>query len=69
MNLPIVVIGGGHNGLIAAAYLARGSRPVIVLESQGGVGGLARSVEFHPGYTSAGFLEDQGGLRPWIAIL
>ncbi|MEE2789748.1 MAG: NAD(P)/FAD-dependent oxidoreductase [Myxococcota bacterium] len=67
MNLPVVVIGGGHNGLIASAYLARGQRRVILLEPHSSLGGLGRSDEFHPGYSSAGFLEDQGSFRPWIA--
>jgi phytoene dehydrogenase-like protein len=38
-----VIIGGGHNGLVAAAYLAREGRSVVVLERRGHVGGAAVS--------------------------
>jgi phytoene dehydrogenase-like protein len=50
-----VVIGGGHNGLVCAAYLARGGRSVLVLEAKEEVGGAAVTREFAPGYrVSAG---------------
>ncbi|MEU5977064.1 NAD(P)/FAD-dependent oxidoreductase [Streptomyces sp. NPDC047315] len=38
-----VIVGGGHNGLVAAAYLARAGRSVLVLERAGAVGGAAVS--------------------------
>ncbi|MFI2780969.1 phytoene desaturase family protein [Streptomyces sp. ALB3] len=38
-----VIVGGGHNGLVAAAYLARAGRSVLVLERLGGTGGAAVS--------------------------
>jgi phytoene dehydrogenase-like protein len=38
-----VIVGGGHNGLVAAAYLARAGRSVLVLERRGDVGGAAVS--------------------------
>jgi len=43
MRYDVVVAGGGHNGLVAAAYLAKAGRSVLVLERQDHVGGLAVS--------------------------
>jgi phytoene dehydrogenase-like protein len=45
-----IVIGGGHNGLVAAAFLARGGRKVLVLEAELETGGAGRSHEFAPGF-------------------
>ncbi len=46
----IVVVGGGHNGLVAAAYLAGAGHEVQVFERRGVLGGAAVSEEFHPGF-------------------
>jgi len=46
-----VVVGGGHNGLACAAYLAQAGRKVLVLESRHVLGGAAVSEELHPGFT------------------
>src|ERR1700691_2562091 len=45
-----IIIGGGHNGLVAAAYLARAGRKTIVLERRELVGGCAVTEEIWPGY-------------------
>ena len=45
-----IVVGGGHNGLVAAAYLARGGRRALVLERRALVGGAAVTEELVPGY-------------------
>jgi phytoene dehydrogenase-like protein len=45
-----IVIGAGHNGLVCAAYLARGGQKVLALEAGGRVGGAAITREFAPGF-------------------
>jgi phytoene dehydrogenase-like protein len=46
----VIIIGGGHNGLVAAAYLARAGRRVLVLERRELVGGCSVTEEVWPGY-------------------
>ena len=50
MKYHAIVIGGGHNGLTAAAYLARAGRKVLVLERRHLVGGAAVTEEVFPGF-------------------
>jgi len=45
-----IVIGGGHNGLVSAAYLARAGRKVLVLERRHVLGGAAVTEEVFPGF-------------------
>jgi phytoene dehydrogenase-like protein len=52
-DTDIVVIGGGHNGLVCAWYLARAGLKVTVLERRGVVGGAAVTEEFHPGFRNS----------------
>ena len=48
-----IIIGGGHNGLVCATYLARAGRRVTVLEARDVVGGAAVTEEFHPGFRNS----------------
>jgi phytoene dehydrogenase-like protein len=50
MKYDAIVIGGGHNGLTAAAYLARAGRKVLVLERRHVLGGAAVTEEIFPGF-------------------
>jgi phytoene dehydrogenase-like protein len=49
----VVLIGGGHNGLVCAFYLARAGLKVTVLEQRPVVGGAAVTEEFHPGFRNS----------------
>jgi len=62
----VAIIGGGHNGLVAANYLARAGKTVCVLEARGVVGGACVSEELVPGalWSSCSFI--QGMLRQEI---
>jgi phytoene dehydrogenase-like protein len=49
-RFDVVIVGGGHNGLVTAAYLARAGRRVLVLERRELVGGCSVTEEIWPGY-------------------
>ena len=49
----VVIIGGGHNGLVCACYLAQAGLSVKVLERRAIVGGAAVTEEFHPGFRNS----------------
>src|SRR4051794_24211044 len=61
-----VVIGGGHNGLVSAAYLARGGLRTLVLERRHVLGGAAVTEEVVPGYRFSVFSYVVSLLRPEI---
>ncbi len=48
-SADVVIAGGGHNGLVAAAYLARAGKSVVLLERSGALGGAAVSSSPWPG--------------------
>src|SRR5271166_3798483 len=48
-----VIVGGGHNGLVCAWYLARAALKVTVCEARPIVGGAAVTEEFHPGFRNS----------------
>jgi phytoene dehydrogenase-like protein len=51
--LDAIIIGGGHNGLVCANYLAMAGKKVRVLERRNVVGGAAVTEEFHPGFRNS----------------
>jgi len=61
----VAVLGAGHNGLVAAAYLARAGLSVIVLERRQILGGPVGTYEFLPGYRTA-FTNSPGSLDPRV---
>lgn len=61
-----LVIGGGHNGLVCAFYLARAGKRVRVLERRGVVGGAAVTEEFHPGFRNSTASYTVSLLRPKV---
>lgn len=63
----VVIIGGGHNALITAFYLAKGGFKPLVLERREVVGGGAITEEFHPGFRASTLAHTLGPLRADIA--
>jgi phytoene dehydrogenase-like protein len=63
VKADVVVVGGGPNGLTAAALLARAGLKPLVLERRGNVGGAAVTEEFHPGYRASTVAHTAGPLR------
>ncbi|HEY6766453.1 MAG TPA: NAD(P)/FAD-dependent oxidoreductase [Candidatus Sulfotelmatobacter sp.] len=62
----IVIVGGGHNGLVAAFYLAKAGFKPLVLERRDQVGGAAVTGEFHSGFRCSTLAHSAGPVRPDI---
>ncbi len=50
-NYDVIIVGGGHNGLVCATYLAKSGKKVLVLEANDSSGGAAATGEFSPGFS------------------
>ena len=59
----VVIIGGGHNGLVTAFYLAKAGFKPLVLERRPQTGGAAITEEFHPGFRGSILTHSAGPLR------
>lgn len=66
-NYDIIIIGGGHNGLVAAVYLAKAGLKTLVLERREVVGGGAATEEIHPGFRCPTLAHTAGPLLPDVA--
>ena len=62
----VIVIGGGHNGLVCAAMLAGAARSVLLLEADGETGGGGRGHEFAPGFRVSSLAHLVNRLHPAV---
>lgn len=62
----IVIVGAGHNGLVAACYLAKAGLKPVVLERRGIVGGAAVTEEFHEGFRCSTLAHAAGPFVPQV---
>ena len=65
-DTDVIVIGGGHNGLTCAGYLAAAGLRVTVLEARSKVGGAAVTEEFHPGFRNSVYSYSLSLLHPKV---
>src|SRR5436190_7035050 len=63
----IIIIGAGHNGLVAAYYLAKAGLKPLVLERRDAIGGACVTEEFHPGFGCSTLASSAGPLLPQIS--
>ena len=66
MSYDALIIGAGHNGLVAAATLAQSGKRVLVLERRNTLGGAAATEEIFPGFKFNTGAHDAGLFRPEI---
>jgi phytoene dehydrogenase-like protein len=66
MAYDVTIIGGGHNGLVAACYLAKSGLKTLVLERREIVGGGAVTEELHPGFRCSTLDHTAGPLSPQV---
>lgn len=66
MNHDIIIIGSGHNGLVAASYLAKAGLKTLVLERREVVGGASVTEEIHPGFRCSTLAHSAGPFLPHI---
>ena len=59
----VIIVGGGHNGLVTAFYLAKAGFKPLVLERREQVGGASITEEFHPGFRCSTLSHNTGPLR------
>jgi phytoene dehydrogenase-like protein len=64
----VVIVGGGHNGLVAAFYHAKAGFKPLVVERRPQVGGGAVTEEFHPGFRCSALAHNTGPLRADVVI-
>jgi phytoene dehydrogenase-like protein len=62
----VIIIGGGHNGLVCASYLAKAGYRVEVLEARSTVGGGAATTQFADGFQVSGLAHVLHSLHPTV---
>ncbi|HEY8228705.1 MAG TPA: NAD(P)/FAD-dependent oxidoreductase [Pyrinomonadaceae bacterium] len=62
----IIIVGAGHNGLVAACYLAKAGLKTLVLERREIVGGASVTEEIHPGFRCSALAHSAGPMSPQV---